>query len=104
MNQNEIIQGLVANSILLTAHIANEVSIQTKGESIVPEQDYLHLVKEFQVRIAKRIMPIRTQEDLKEEAKKFVTELIENSNKEEVNGESNITAETTVSELLSDGN
>ena len=77
MNQNEIISGLVANAILTTAQLANELCIQTKGEFIIPEADYLHIVKEFQYRIAKRIMPIKTSDDLKDEATKYIKELLE---------------------------
>lgn len=101
MNQNEIIQGLIANSILITAQLSNEVSIQTKGEFIIPEQDYLHLVKEFQVRIAKRIMPIKTQSDLKDEAQKYVSELLESLKKEPEDG---ITEPTTARSEHSEGN
>lgn len=88
MNQGEIVQNLIANAIMLTAQLANEVTIQTKGEFLVPESDYLHLVKEFQVRLAKRIMPVRTQEDIKEEAKKFIAEIIKNSQSEDNSGTS----------------
>ena len=83
MNQNEVLSGLITNAILMTAQLANEVCIQTKGEFLVPETDYLHLVKEFQYRIAKRIMPIQTQDDLKEEARKYILEIIEASRKGE---------------------
>jgi hypothetical protein len=76
MNQNEIITSLIANSIITTASIANEISIQTKGEYIIPESDYLHIVKEFQVRLSKRIMPLVTQDDLRGEVKSYVEGLL----------------------------
>jgi hypothetical protein len=82
MAHDEVISNLIGNAILLTAQLANEFCIQTKGEFIIPEADYLHLVKDFQVRVSKRIMPVRTQEDLKSEATKYVTELLEKSKKE----------------------
>ena len=86
MNQNEVISGLVANAIITTAQLANELCIQTKGEFIIPEADYLHLVKDFQYRIAKRIMPLKTSQELKEEATKFIKELLEISKGREDNG------------------
>jgi hypothetical protein len=76
MNQEQIISNLISNSILMTAHLANEVCIQTNGVSIIPETDYLYIVKEFQVRLAKRIIPVKSQDDVKDEARKFITELL----------------------------
>jgi hypothetical protein len=87
MNQNEIIGQLVANSIILTAQLANEVCIQTRGEFIVPESDYIHLVKEFQVRLAKRLMPVKTNADVKEEASKFISELLSKNSQEDATNE-----------------
>lgn len=81
MNQDQVISSLVGHAIILTAHLANEVCIQTNGQFIVPENDYLEIVKEFQFRLSKRIMPVKSEQDLKEESKKYIAELIKNSTK-----------------------
>jgi hypothetical protein len=86
MNQNEILSGLIANAVIITAHLANEICVQTQGQYIIPEEDYLHLVKDFQVSLAKRIMPVKSRDDIKEEAKKFITALMESFKKGDEDG------------------
>lgn len=89
MNQEQILSNLIANSIVMTAHLANEICIQTNGAFIIPETDYLYIVKEFQVKLAKRLMPVKSQEDIKDEAKKFITDLLSKLTKENENESSN---------------
>ena len=72
----ENVELMVANSILTTALLSNEVCIQTKGEFILQEEDYIIVVKNFQAQLAKKIVPIRTQDELRDEAKKYIADLL----------------------------
>lgn len=82
LNTNEV---LIANSILTTALLANEVCIQTKGEFILQEEDYIYVVKNFQTELTRKIVPIKTQSELKEEARKYITEILKKLSSEESN-------------------
>jgi hypothetical protein len=86
---NEIIQSLIGNAIITTAYLANELCIQTSGQNIIPEEDYLYIVKDFQTVISKRIMPVKSQDDIKEEAKKYIKELLSRLTKESENESTN---------------
>ena len=89
INQVPSHEMIVGNAILTTALLANEVCVQTKGEFILQEEDYIYVVKNFQVALSKKIMPVKTQEELKQEAKKYISELlIQLSSNGEENGES----------------
>lgn len=83
-NGNQV-GNLINNAILTTAMIANEVCIQSKGEWMLPEQDYAPIIQNFQLVMSKKIMPPKTHNELKEEIKKYVTEII----KQLSEGESN---------------
>lgn len=86
--QEQIIGQMVANSIMTTALLANELCIQSKGEFIIPEIDYVAYVKDFQVIISRSLHPVLTNEILKEEAKKYISELL-SKHQESSNAESN---------------
>lgn len=86
--QEQIIGQMVASSIMTTALLANELCIQSKGEFIIPEIDYVAYVKDFQVIISRSLHPVLTNEILKEEAKKYISELL-SKNQESLNAESN---------------
>lgn len=83
MNE-QIAMNLVSNAIVTTAMLANEMNIQTKGEFLIPEEDYLHYVKAFQFKLSKRLVPIQSKEDLKLEAKAYIAEILKSSG-EDVN-------------------
>lgn len=72
---NEGLKALIANSIITTAGIANELFIVSNGTMLLAETDYVTLVANFQQAMAKKIMPIKTTLEFKEEIKKFVAEL-----------------------------
>ncbi len=74
MNGGDIIKQMVGNAVLITGVIANAWFVETKGEYLIPEEDYLDLVNAFQTRLAKRLMPAKTIQDLREEAQKYVAE------------------------------
>jgi hypothetical protein len=78
-NENQV-NGLISNAILTTAMLSNEVCIQTKGESLFPEHDYVSLVGNFQLIMSKKIMPPKNQTELKEEAKKYITDILRKLN------------------------
>ena len=82
---NEIIQSLIGNAIITTAYLANELCIQTNGQNIIPEEDYLYIVKDFQTIISKRIMPMKGPQDIKEEAQKYIKGLLLRLTKESEN-------------------
>ena len=84
---------LIESSILLTAMLANEISIQTNGELIFSEEDYPTIVKNFQVSITKQIMPLKTKEDMLALSKKYIKELLDNQLS--IQGEQNAIAENS---------
>jgi hypothetical protein len=73
---NEVLGQLIANGIVTTALLSNELCIQTKGEYLIPESDYLHYVKDFQHTLARKIVPVSSLEGMREEASKYISELI----------------------------
>jgi hypothetical protein len=82
MNMNKIGMGTdekVFNAIFTTALLANELCVQTQGQFIIPELDYIHYVQDFNYKMAKKIIPIKTHDDFKDEVKKYVSELIKAS-------------------------
>lgn len=74
--QEQIIGQLVSNSILTTALLSNELCVQSKGEFIIPENDYVAYVRDFQVIISRSLHTVITNEILKQEAKKYISELL----------------------------
>jgi len=83
------VNGLISNAILTTAMLANEVSIQTNGEFLFQEPDYVKLVSNFQLVLSKMIMQPRSQQDLKDAAKKYITEILNQINKDNENDNGN---------------
>jgi hypothetical protein len=77
IQQQQHLSSLIGNAIVTTAVLCNEISIQTDGKFILPEEDYLLLVKDFQTVLSKRLMPVKSSLDVKEEARKFVKDLVE---------------------------
>jgi hypothetical protein len=102
MQNTEIIQSIIANAIVTTARLANELSIQTKGEFLIPEEDYIHIVKDFQAVLAKRIMPLKTKTDLEEESRKYISQLLAN-HKEKEDDRSGTAVDGEDKEILSSG-
>lgn len=82
MNE-QILAEVISNSIITTAILANEMCIQSNGLYILPEVDYLYYVKDFQFKISRRLMPIKNQEDLKLEAKAYISEIIKTGQEKE---------------------
>jgi hypothetical protein len=73
---NEVVGQLIANAIVTTALLSNELCIQTKGEYLIHESDYLHYVKDFQDTLARKIVPVSSLEGMREEASKYISELL----------------------------
>ena len=67
----------VANAVATTCLLCNAVQIRTKGEAMMAVDDALPLYTEFQRRMQTRLMPIKSQEELKEEVIKFISEIYE---------------------------
>jgi hypothetical protein len=78
-NGNQV-GNLLNNAITTTAILANEVSIQTNGEFLMHEQDYVSLVGNFQLVLSKKIMQPKTADELKDEAKKYITDILKKLN------------------------
>jgi hypothetical protein len=93
LNKSSNQEVMVANAVLTTALLANEICIQTKGEFVLQEEDYIVVVKNFQVALSRKIMPVKTQADLKEEAKKYIADLLKQLSSGVENGESGNTSE-----------
>jgi predicted RNase H-like HicB family nuclease len=74
------ISNLVKNTVIMTASMVNQVTIQTNGEFIFPPHDYVVMVNNFQISLAKRIMPLKTLEEVEEAIKLYVTALLEAQN------------------------
>ena len=69
--------GEVINAtIATTALLANRFSVALKGEYLLPDEDYIRLVPEFQRRLSRLIMPIRTKDELVAKADEFINELL----------------------------
>jgi hypothetical protein len=93
VNNNQI-GSIVNNAIMTTALLANEVCIQTKGEFLFHEQDYSRLVGNFQIMISKKIMPPKTQQDLRNEITKYITDILKQLNEEKSNDNTSGTSVT----------
>jgi hypothetical protein len=99
-NGGEIIKQMVGNAIFMTGVIANAWFIETRGEYLIPEEDYFPLVEQFQHRLVKRLMPAKTLEDIRAEAAKFVAEVYAKAR--EANGTANDSSPDIKSEEAGD--
>jgi hypothetical protein len=101
---SQIIGELISNAIITTAYIANEMCVQSNGMFLIPETDYLHYVKDFQATMARKIVPIKTTEDFKEEVKKYIREILSKHKEVEDGSESNNHRGNGITDIISDNN
>lgn len=66
----------IMDAIYVTAMMANELCVQSKGELLIPEEDYMAHVSLFKTQASSRIIAIQSKDDLKEEMKKYVVGLL----------------------------
>jgi hypothetical protein len=66
----------IMDAIYVTAMMANELCVQSKGELLIPEEDYMVHVSLFKTQANSRIIAIQTKDDLKDEMKKYVVGLL----------------------------
>jgi len=83
----EIIKLMVGSAVMSVTAICNEWIVQTQGKYLLPEEEVLSLLEEFQHRLAKRLMPAKTIDDIREEAAKFVSDILARA-KEALNADS----------------